>query len=64
MDRGRVKPPYDLWPVDVRRFHRRQADLDYMLSRSVEALGTHMRMAYPNVEFEMGRNLEGHPTPR
>ena len=55
------EPPYDLWPVDVRRFNSRQADLDYLRRRSVEVLGTHMRMAYPNVEFEMGRNLRVTP---
>src|SRR5262249_47471642 len=55
------EPPYDLWPVDVRRFHIRQAELEYLRSRSVEVLGTHMRMAYPNVELEMGRNLRGTP---
>jgi sarcosine dehydrogenase len=53
--------PYDLWPVDIRRFDRRQSDLEYLRSRSVEVLGTHMRMAYPNVEFEMGRNLRVTP---
>jgi 4-methylaminobutanoate oxidase (formaldehyde-forming) len=55
------EPPFDLWPVDVRRFSSRQSDLDYLRNRSVEVLGTHMRMAYPNVEFEMGRNLRGTP---
>jgi glycine cleavage system aminomethyltransferase T/glycine/D-amino acid oxidase-like deaminating enzyme len=55
------EPPYDLWPVDVRRFHSRQADLGYLRTRSVEVLGTHMRMAYPNVEFEMGRRLRVTP---
>jgi 4-methylaminobutanoate oxidase (formaldehyde-forming) len=58
------EPPYDLWPIDVRRFSRQQANRDYLRARGVEVLGTHMRMAYPNAEFETGRNLRITPLHR
>jgi 4-methylaminobutanoate oxidase (formaldehyde-forming) len=55
------EPPFDLWPVDVCRFSYEQSDIRYLRERSVEVLGTHMRMAYPNAEFETGRNLRLSP---
>jgi glycine cleavage system aminomethyltransferase T/glycine/D-amino acid oxidase-like deaminating enzyme len=55
------EPPGDLWAVDVRRFRREQADRRYLRQRGVEVIGTHMRMAYPNVEFHRGRGLVRSP---
>jgi 4-methylaminobutanoate oxidase (formaldehyde-forming) len=51
------EPPFDLWALDVRRFTAEQADTAFLRSRGVEVLGTHMRMAYPNIEWEQGRGL-------
>jgi len=55
------EPPYDLWALDVRRFSSRQADTAFLRARGVEVLGTHMRMAYPNVEWEQGRGAQRSP---
>ncbi len=49
--------PCDLWPIDIRRFRPEQSTRSFLLDRGVEVLGTHLRMAYPNVEFSRGRNL-------
>jgi 4-methylaminobutanoate oxidase (formaldehyde-forming) len=51
------EPPGDLWAVDVRRFRREQSARQYLRERGVEVISTHMRMAYPNVEFQRGREL-------
>jgi 4-methylaminobutanoate oxidase (formaldehyde-forming) len=51
------EPPGDMWTVDIRRFRPMQSDREYLRERSVEVIGTHMRMAYPNVEFNRGRGL-------
>ena len=51
------EPPGDLWTMDIRRFRREQADRGYLRERTIEVIGTHMRMAYPNVEFDYGRGL-------
>ena len=55
------EPPGDLWAVDVRRFRREQSDRAYLRERGVEVISTHMRMAYPNVEFDRGRELVRSP---
>jgi glycine cleavage system aminomethyltransferase T/glycine/D-amino acid oxidase-like deaminating enzyme len=51
------EPPGDLWTVDIRRFRPEQSDRGFLRERAVEVLGTHMRMAYPNVEFRRAREL-------
>jgi 4-methylaminobutanoate oxidase (formaldehyde-forming) len=49
--------PFDLWAVDVRRFGPAQAKRDFLRARGVEVLGTHMRLAYPGIEWSEGRDL-------
>ncbi|TMJ94418.1 MAG: FAD-dependent oxidoreductase, partial [Actinobacteria bacterium] len=55
------EPPFDVWAIDVRRFSREQAGRDFLVQRGVEVLGTHMNMAYPNVELQQGRDLRRTP---
>jgi 4-methylaminobutanoate oxidase (formaldehyde-forming) len=49
--------PFDLWALDVRRFGPAQARRDFLRARGVEVLGTHMRLAYPGIEWREGRGL-------
>ncbi len=51
------EPPSDLWAIDIRRFRPEQGRRSYLRERSAEVLGTHMQMAYPNLEFRQGRDL-------
>jgi 4-methylaminobutanoate oxidase (formaldehyde-forming) len=53
--------PFDLWPVDIRRFGRWQNTRSFLRARSVETLGMHFRLAAPNREFETGRGLRRSP---
>jgi sarcosine dehydrogenase len=55
------EPPFDLWALDVRRFSADHTRPEFLRTRGVEVLGTHMRMAYPNVEWEQGRGLRRSP---
>ena len=55
------EPPADLWPLDVRRFSSEQSGSAFLRARGVEVLGTHMRMAYPAIEWERGRSLRRSP---
>ncbi len=49
------EPPYDLWPVDIRRFGRSHFDTDWVRTRTHEAYGKHYTMAWPNEEYSSGR---------
>lgn len=51
------EPPSDMSALDIRRFRPQQSDRGFLRQRTVEVIGTHMRMAYPNVEFTRGRGL-------
>ncbi len=42
------EPPYDLWPVDIRRFGRPHFDTDWVRTRTLEAYGKHYTMACPS----------------
>ncbi len=53
--------PYDLWPVDIRRFGPWQNNRAFLRARTVETLGMHFRLAAPNLEFEHGRDLRRSP---
>jgi len=55
------EPPYDLWPVDIRRFGRNHADVDWVRTRTLEAYGKHYTMAWPFEEHESGRPLRRSP---
>ncbi len=54
-------PPYDLWPVDIRRFGRPHRDTDWVRTRTLEAYGKHYTMAWPSEENESGRPCRRSP---
>ncbi len=46
-------PPFDLWPVDIRRFGQPHRDIEWVRRRTLEAYGRHYTMAWP---FEENRS--------
>ena len=54
-------PPFDLWPVDIRRFGRNHVDPDWIRSRTLEACSKHYTMAWPSEEYRSGRPLRRSP---
>ena len=48
-------PPFDLWPVDIRRFGRPHRDEHWVRTRTVEAYAKHYTMAWPSEEHDSGR---------
>ncbi len=55
------EPPFDLWPVDIRRFGRPHFDTDWVRTRTVEAYGKHYTMAWPHEEHDSGRPCRKSP---
>jgi sarcosine dehydrogenase len=55
------EPPYDLWPVDIRRFGRNHLDTNWVRTRTLEAYAKHYTMAWPFEEYRSGRPLRGSP---
>lgn len=55
------EPPYDLWPVDIRRFGRPHRDVNWVRTRTLEAYARHYGMAWPHDEFDSGRPLRRSP---
>jgi 4-methylaminobutanoate oxidase (formaldehyde-forming) len=53
--------PYDLWPVDIRRFGRNHENTDWVRTRTLEAYARHYTVAYPAEEFTSGRPLRRSP---
>ncbi len=53
--------PFDLWPVDIRRFGRPHFDTDWIRTRTVEAYGKHYTMAWPSEEHDSGRPCRRSP---
>ncbi len=47
--------PYDLWPVDIRRFGRVHQSTDWVRSRTMEAYGKHYTIAWPSEEMQSAR---------
>jgi 4-methylaminobutanoate oxidase (formaldehyde-forming) len=54
-------PPFDLWPVDIRRFGRPHQDTDWVRTRTLESYGKHYAMAWPSEEYESGRPCRRSP---
>jgi 4-methylaminobutanoate oxidase (formaldehyde-forming) len=48
-------PPFDLWPVDIRRFGKNSLDTSWARTRTLEAYGKHYTMAWPYEEYRSGR---------
>lgn len=55
------EPPFDLWPVDIRRFGRPHFDSDWIRQRTVEAYGKHYTMAWPSEEHASARPFRTSP---
>ena len=55
------EPPYDLWPVDIRRFGRPHFDTDWVRTRTLEAYGKHYTLAFPFEEYSSGRPCRKSP---
>ena len=55
------QPPYDLWPVDIRRFGKPHQDLEWVRKRTYEAYAKHYTMAWPFEEHSSGRNYQTSP---
>ncbi|MCP4388432.1 MAG: FAD-dependent oxidoreductase [Gammaproteobacteria bacterium] len=47
------EPPFDLWPVDIRRFGQPHRDIEWVRQRTLEAYSKHYTMAWP---FEESRS--------
>jgi 4-methylaminobutanoate oxidase (formaldehyde-forming) len=55
------EPPYDLWPVDIRRFGRNHLDQGWVRTRTLEAYAKHYTMSWPFEEYRSGRPLRRSP---
>ncbi len=55
------EPPYDLWPVDIRRFGRPHFDIDWVRKRTLELYGKHYTIAWPAEEHDSGRPCRRSP---
>jgi 4-methylaminobutanoate oxidase (formaldehyde-forming) len=55
------EPTMDLWPVDVRRFARFNANERWLPDRIKEVLGMHYKMPWPNRELESARPFRRSP---
>jgi sarcosine dehydrogenase len=47
--------PYDLWPVDIRRFGAVHRSTDWVRDRTIEAYGKHYTIAWPSEEMRSAR---------
>jgi 4-methylaminobutanoate oxidase (formaldehyde-forming) len=54
-------PEADLWPADIRRFAPCHRNVAWLRERIREAPGIHYAMAWPQREFERGRDLRRSP---
>lgn len=48
-------PPFDLWPVDIRRFGSAHRSTEWVRTRTLEAYGKHYTVAWPMEEYTSGR---------
>jgi sarcosine dehydrogenase len=53
--------PFDLWPVDIRRFGAIHRDEAWVCTRTIEAYAKHYTMAWPHEEMESGRPVRVSP---
>lgn len=53
--------PYDLWPVDIRRFGSVHRSTDWVRARTVEAYGKHYTIAWPSEEMTSARPTRRSP---
>jgi sarcosine dehydrogenase len=55
------EPPFDLWPVDIRRFGASNRDPSVVRARTLEAYARHYTIAWPSEEFHSARPLRRSP---
>lgn len=55
------EPPFDLWPVDIRRFGPPHRVTDYVRTRTLEAYAKHYTIAWPSEEMRSARPLRRSP---
>ncbi|HBP84215.1 MAG TPA: FAD-dependent oxidoreductase, partial [Gammaproteobacteria bacterium] len=55
------EPPFDLWPVDIRRFGQPHTKLEWVRERTHEMYGKHYTMAWPHEEHQSGRPFRCSP---
>ncbi len=53
--------PYDLWPVDIRRFGAVHRSTDWVRARTLEAYGKHYTIAFPSEEMRSARPTRRSP---
>jgi 4-methylaminobutanoate oxidase (formaldehyde-forming) len=53
--------PYDLWPVDIRRFGAVHRSTDWVRTRTTEAYGKHYTIAWPSEEMRSARPTRRSP---
>lgn len=53
--------PYDLWPVDIRRFGAVHRSTDWVRARTIEAYGKHYTIAWPSEEMRSARPTRRSP---
>ena len=53
--------PYDLWPVDIRRFGGAHKSIDWVRARTLEAYGKHYTIAWPSEEMQSARPTRRSP---
>jgi 4-methylaminobutanoate oxidase (formaldehyde-forming) len=53
--------PFDVWPVDIRRFGAPHQDIDWVRQRTLELYGKHYTIAWPGEEHASGRPLRRSP---
>jgi 4-methylaminobutanoate oxidase (formaldehyde-forming) len=53
--------PFDLWPVDIRRFGKVHQSTDWVRERTLEAYGKHYTIAWPSEEHRSARPARRSP---
>ena len=53
--------PFDLWPVDIRRFGKVHQSTDWVRARTLEAYGKHYTIAWPSEEHRSARPTRRSP---
>ncbi|XP_071824604.1 pyruvate dehydrogenase phosphatase regulatory subunit, mitochondrial-like [Apostichopus japonicus] len=55
------RPPFNTWPVDIRRFTKYQNNKKFLIDRVSETEGGHYKIAFPGAEYHTGRKLRCSP---
>ncbi|MFQ5556688.1 MAG: glycine cleavage T C-terminal barrel domain-containing protein, partial [Acidimicrobiales bacterium] len=55
------EPPFDLWPVDIRRFGRPHRDIEWVRARTLELYAKHYGISWPSEEHRSCRPARRSP---